>query len=207
VSQPFDRSCKIPPPGTPNEKLGEFWEESPWTIASNENLSAFERNRLFINYKGENFFDMSYISGTDTDGDGRSVISADLNNDGMNELIVRQVGGGSLKIFKNNFPKLNYIKISLKGTESNSFGIGSKIKIKANGNTYMREMYPINTYRSQSPSIAHFGLNKINKIDQIEILWPSGTIQTLSNIEVNQHIIIQENIDDPRILISSKNIN
>ena len=57
MSQPFDRSCKIPPPGTPNEKLGEFWEESPWTIASNENLSAFERNRFYINFYGENFFD------------------------------------------------------------------------------------------------------------------------------------------------------
>ena len=51
MSQPFDRSCKIPPPGTPNEKLGEFWEESPWTIASNENLSAFERNRFYIRIK------------------------------------------------------------------------------------------------------------------------------------------------------------
>jgi len=204
VSQPFDRSCKIPPPGTPNEKLGEFWEESPWTIASNENLSAFERNRFYINFYGENFFDMSFVSGTDTDGDGRSVISADLDNDGMNELIVRQVGGGPLKIFKNNFPKLNYIKISLRGVESNSFGIGSKIEINSLGKSYVRELYPINTYRSQSPSLAHFGLNEIKVIDEIKIYWTSGKIQSFSNIDVNQHLIITEGNKDYEAFITSE---
>ena len=204
MSQPFDRSCKIPPPGTPNEKLGEFWEESPWTIASNENLSAFERNRLYINFYGENFFDMSFISGTDTDGDGRSVISADLNNDGMNELIVRQVGGGPLKIFKNNFPKLNYLKISLKGVESNSFGIGSKIEINSLGKSYIREVYPINTYRSQSPSLAHFGLNEIKVVDEIKIYWTSGRIQSFSNVDVNQHLIITEGNKDYEAFVTSK---
>ena len=205
MSQPFDRSCKIPPPGTPNEKLGEFWEESPWTIASNENLSAFERNRFYINFYGENFFDMSFVSGTDTDGDGRSVISADLDNDGMNELIVRQVGGGPLKIFKNNFPKLNYIKISLRGVESNSFGIGSKIEINAESQSIVREVYPINTYRSQSPSLAHFGLNEIKLIDNIKIYWPSGNTQSFSNIKVNQHLIITENSQSYETLTSSNN--
>lgn len=204
MSQPFDRSCKIPPPGTPNEKLGEFWEESPWTIASNENLSAFERNRFYINFYGENFFDMSFVSGTDTDGDGRSVISADLDNDGMNELIVRQVGGGPLKIFKNNFPKLNYIKISLRGVESNSFGIGSKIEINSLGKSYVREIYPINTYRSQSPSLAHFGLNEIKVIDEIKIYWTSGKIQSFSNIDVNQHLIITEGNKDYEAFITSE---
>ena len=204
MSQPFDRSCKIPPPGTPNEKLGEFWEESPWTIASNENLSAFERNRFYINFYGENFFDMSFVSGTDTDGDGRSVISADLDNDGMNELIVRQVGGGPLKIFKNNFQKLNYIKISLRGVESNSFGIGSKIEINSLGKSYVRELYPINTYRSQSPSLAHFGLNEIKVIDEIKIYWTSGKIQSFSNIDVNQHLIITEGNKDYEAFITSE---
>ena len=204
MSQPFDRSCKIPPPGTPNEKLGEFWEESPWTIASNENLSAFERNRFYINFYGENFFDMSFVSGTDTDGDGRSVISADLDNDGMNELIVRQVGGGPLKIFKNNFPKLNYIKISLRGVESNSFGIGSKIEINSLGKSYVRELYPINTYRSQSPSLAHFGLNEIKVIDEIKIYWTSGKIQSFSNIDLNQHLIITEGNKDYEAFITSE---
>ena len=204
MSQPFDSSCKIPPPGTPNEKLGEFWEESPWTIASNENLSAFERNRFYINFYGENFFDMSFVSGTDTDGDGRSVISADLDNDGMNELIVRQVGGGPLKIFKNNFPKLNYIKISLRGVESNSFGIGSKIEINSLGKSYVRELYPINTYRSQSPSLAHFGLNEIKVIDEIKIYWTSGKIQSFSNIDVNQHLIITEGNKDYEAFIASE---
>ena len=159
MSQPFDRSCKIPEPGKPNEVLGEFWEESPWTISSSKNLSAYERNRVYMNHNGKNFFDISYITGADSDGDGRCAVAADLNNDGLNEIIVRQVGGGPLNIYENRFPLKNWLKVSLRGNESNSFGIGARLTALVNDVKLVREMYPVNSYRSQSPNIVHFGLN------------------------------------------------
>jgi len=192
VSQPFDRSCKIPQPGELDETIGEFWEDSPWTISSTQNLSAYERNRAYLNHDGKNFFDVSHITGSDSDGDGRCAVAADLNNDGMNEIIVRQVGGGPLKIYENLFPIKNWLKVSLKGTESNSFGVGARLTIVAEGQTQVREMYPVNSYRSQAPNIVHFGLDGVEQIDLLEVKWPSGKIQKFTSIPVSCHILVEE---------------
>jgi len=195
VSQPFDRSCKIPEPGKPNEVLGEFWEESPWTISSSKNLSAYERNRVYMNHNGKNFFDISYITGADSDGDGRCAVAADLNNDGLNEIIVRQVGGGPLNIYENRFPLKNWLKVSLRGDESNSFGIGARLTALVNDVKLVREMYPVNSYRSQSPNIVHFGLNDSDQVDILEIKWPSGRVQRFESVQANRHIIVEENYE------------
>ena len=195
MSQPFDRSCKIPEPGKPNEVLGEFWEESPWTISSSKNLSAYERNRVYMNHNGKNFFDISYITGADSDGDGRCAVAADLNNDGLNEIIVRQVGGGPLNIYENRFPLKNWLKVSLRGNESNSFGIGARLTALVNDEKLVREMYPVNSYRSQSPNIVHFGLNDSDQVDILEIKWPSGRIQRFESVQANRHIIVEENYE------------
>ena len=195
MSQPFDRSCKIPEPGKPNEDLGEFWEESPWTISSSKNLSAYERNRVYMNHNGKNFFDISYITGADSDGDGRCAVAADLNNDGLNEIIVRQVGGGPLHIYENRFPLKNWLKVSLRGNESNSFGIGARLTALVNDEKLVREMYPVNSYRSQSPNIVHFGLNDSDQVDILEIKWPSGRIQRFESVQANRHIIVEENYE------------
>ena len=195
MSQPFDRSCKIPEPGKPNEVLGEFWEESPWTISSSKNLSAYERNRVYMNHNGKNFFDISYITGADSDGDGRCAVAADLNNDGLNEIIVRQVGGGPLNIYENRFPLKNWLKVSLRGDESNSFGIGARLTALVNDVKLVREMYPVNSYRSQSPNIVHFGLNDSDQVDILEIKWPSGRVQRFESVQANRHIIVEENYE------------
>ena len=69
MSQPCDRSCKIPTPGSVDASLGEFWVENPWEIVKNgHNLSCFERKRTWMNIHGSNFIDLSYLTGADNDG-------------------------------------------------------------------------------------------------------------------------------------------
>ena len=110
VSQPFDRGtvCKVP--GNPDPELNEFWEDDPWEIAFKHNLSCFERHRTFLNLGERKFADISFLSGADCDGDGRSVVAADFRCNGQMDLLVRQPGGGALLYYENNFPKNNYLK-------------------------------------------------------------------------------------------------
>tara|TARA_B100000700_G_C15060334_1_gene865355 strand:+ start:1883 stop:2509 length:627 start_codon:yes stop_codon:yes gene_type:complete len=192
VSQPFDRACKVPVPGEIDESLDEFWVGDPWAISTSNNLSGFERNLVYLNKSGSNFVDISYLTGADSDGDGRCVIPADLNNDGRQDLVVRQVGGGPLQVYENRFPKQHWLKLSLRGTKSNSLGIGAKVTANLSGRLIVRELHPINSYRSQSPSLIHFGLGKHNKIDSLIIEWPSGIIQEIGEIDVDRHILIHE---------------
>jgi len=97
VSQPFKRGAKIPKPGKLDPNHKEFWVSNPWDIVKEgHNLSAYERNRTFMNLKGVGFADVSYISGADSTGDGRAIAAADFRNNGQLDVVVRQVGGGSL---------------------------------------------------------------------------------------------------------------
>ena len=196
MSQPFDRGAQCPPPAEMDDDLGEFWSGSAWKISDKNNLSGYERNRTYLNVGGRNFLDISHLTGADSDGDGRCVVPADLNHDGRQELIVRQVGGGSLRVFENQFPQRSWLRVSLSGTKSNRLGIGARLVAHIGNRRIVRELYPVNSYRSQAPAAVHFGLSDAGKVDALTILWPSGREQRLENLRSNRHIIIREGDND-----------
>jgi hypothetical protein len=193
VSQPSQQNSRVAPPGKLDATLGEFWVENPWEIiAKGHNLSSYERDRLFLNVSGGDFAEVSGLSGADSDGDGRSVVAADFRNHGQLDLLVRQVGGGPLRLFENQFPPRHYLEVSLRGTKSNRLGIGSRLVLEARGKRQVREVYPINTFRSQGPIRAHFGLGDATRIDRLVIHWPSGEEQELNDLAADCHIMVEE---------------
>jgi hypothetical protein len=195
VSQPSDRASRIKAPGKIDNDLNEFWVENPWEIVkSGHNLSAYERHRTWMNVTGGNFLDLSFLTATDSDGDGRCVVAASFRNNGRQELIVRQAGGdaGGLLLYENNFPQKHWLEVSLRGRESNRLGIGARLTATVNGRKIVREMYPINSYRSQAANRLHFGLADATKVDSLEIHWPSGKSQILKDLNADAHIVVDE---------------
>ena len=192
MSRPCEGNCTVPRPGEIDHDLNEFWVESPWKIFDEHNLSAFERNRMFLNAGGRQFIDASYVSGTDSDGDGRASLAADLNDDGRLELIVRQCGGGPLQVYENHFPQQHYLKVSLRGTTSNRLGVGARLIATVGKRQLVRERFPINSYLSQAPLVVHFGLGDAAQIDQLVIQWPSGKKSELSSLAADQHLVVTE---------------
>jgi hypothetical protein len=193
VSQPSSRSAVIAAPGQVDKSLGEFWVENPWDIVkSGYNLSAYERNRTWMNLRGGNFIDLSYLTGMDSDGDGRCVVAGDFHNDGRLDVVVRQIGGGPLLFFENRFPQRHYLKVTLRGRQSNRQGVGARLTAVVNGQQLVREMYPLNSFRSQMPNIVHFGLGDATKVDRLTIRWPSGKIQVLADVRADAHVVIDE---------------
>lgn len=207
VSQPFDRGASCPAPGDPDAELGEFWEDDSWMIMQKHNLSAFERNRTFLNLEGHGFQDISFLTAADNDGDSRAVVAADFRNDGRMELLVRQVGGGPLLLFENHFPQAHYLKITLRGRKSNRLGIGARVRARVAGSTLVRELYPHNGFASQMASFVHLGLGAETVADQVEILWPSGLKQTLSQVRADQHLVVEEGRDGYEIVVPGRTID
>lgn len=195
VSQPHDRAALCDAPGRPDPKLGEFWEQNPWNIAVRHNLSAYEQNHAFLNVGGENFLDISALTGADVDGDSRASVAADFDNDGRQDLALRQVGGGPLKIFRNRFPQRNYLVVSLRGTRSNRLGIGARLTAHTGGRQIVRELYPVNSFHSQAPSQVHFGLGGAEDVDRLTVQWPSGLEQVFKNLRGDGHIVLTEGLD------------
>ena len=193
MSQPSDRAHAVKAPGKIDDQLNEFWVENPWEIVkSGHNLSAYERKRTWLNIQGSNFMDLSFLTKTDVDGDGRCIVAGDFRNNGRQELILRQVGGGPLLLFENNFPQRHYLDVSLRGRQSNRLGIGARLTAVVPGRQIVREMFPINSYRSQMPNRVHFGLGDAERIERLEIRWPSGKIQVLNDVKADAHIVIDE---------------
>jgi len=193
VSQPWNRGAKVPLPGKLDQSLGEFWLEDQWDIVpSGHNLSAYERKRAFLNVHGRDFLDISALTGADGDGDGRSIVAGDFRNNGQLDLLLRQSGGGPVVLYENHFPRRHYLKVSLRGRSSNRLGIGARLTAVVSGQPLVREMYPLNSFRSQMPNIVHFGLGEATKVEKLTIRWPSGREQQLTNLAGDRHIVVDE---------------
>lgn len=214
MSQPYDRKCKVPAPGKLDASLKEWWVSNPWDIvAEGRNLSCYERKRIYVNVRGGNFLEVSHLTGADNDGDGRSAVAGDFRNNGQLDVAVRQVGGGALYLYENNFPARHYLKVTLRGKPemgrtptSNRQGIGSRLIAHVNGRQVVRECYPINSYSSQASTIVHFGLGDDTKVDRLVIRWPSGKEQVLANVPGDQHIVVDEGKETFETVVPGKTI-
>jgi enediyne biosynthesis protein E4 len=154
-----------------------------------------EPNTIFRNLGKGKFADVSAEAGPDfqLEAAHRGVAFGDLDNDGRIDMVV-SVLNGPVKLFHNTTPNNNHwILLKLVGSKSNRIGIGAQIKVTtADGNKQWNEATTAVGYASSSDPRVHFGLGKNDKIQELEIRWPSGTLQTLKDVPANQILIIQE---------------
>ena len=152
----------------------------------------YQHNKLLQNNGDGTFTDVSINSGADDPGVGRGLAYLDLNNDGCIDLIVANLGNHP-KLFENTCKSgNNWITITLTGNQSNRDGIGARIKIVTNEIIQIREISGGGSFMSQHMKAAHFGIGKHKTIDELIILWPSGIVQTLTNIPANQRLRVSE---------------
>ena len=93
---------------------------------------------------------------------------------------------------RTSFPRRHYLKVSLRGRSSNRLGIGARLTAVAGGQSLVRELYPLNSFRSQMPSLVHFGLGDAKRVERLTIRWPSGREQQLTDLAVDRHIVVDE---------------
>ena len=193
MSQPLDRNAQLPELGPVDREGGEFWVKNPFNIpASGNNLSAYERNRLFLNVGGEQFLDASFASAADIDSDSRAVIASDFDRDGAPDLLVGSVGGGPLRLFLNRFPPANRVRVELVGVASNRSGVGSRVVVEAGGRQIVRDVFPRNGGTGQGPVELIFGLGQAKRVDTLKVRWPTGKTQIFEQLPVNREITITE---------------
>jgi len=114
---------------------------------------------------------------------------ADLNNDGSLDLIVNSLNSKAV-IFKNNTTGKNHLTISFKGEGMNKFGIGSKAYVFTKNKTQYEELMLTRGFQSSTEPRLHFGLDTINGIDSVLIVWPDQKYQVLKNVSVNKPLTV-----------------
>ncbi|MTI20946.1 T9SS type A sorting domain-containing protein [Fulvivirga sp. RKSG066] len=113
----------------------------------------------------------------------------DYDNDGFSDLFEFDENH---QIYKNISNQNNWLKIRLKGRTSNSTGLGAKVFVKSNSEWQRSDVTTHHSYRVQQGFMLLFGLGKAEIVDSIKVHWPSGNKQYLTDVEVNQVLLIDE---------------
>ena len=155
-------------------------------------------NAVFVNNGNGTFTDVSASSGADDPGTGRGVAHGDFNNDGRTDLLVVNLGladgsPGVARLFENVSTEPNHwLGVVTIGTTSNLSGVGAKITVTAGGLSQMREVGASQSHMSHSVVPAHFGLGASDQVDSVQISWPSGKTQRLTDVQVDRTLIVTE---------------
>ncbi len=124
---------------------------------------------------------------------GRGVAYADVFNSGRLDVLL-STNAGPAYLFRNDAgPGANHsLRIQLLGTKSNRDGIGSVVRVGSSSGTQTEMLRSGSSYLSASELVLTFGLGQQTKADSVEIHWPSGQIDKLSNVNAGRTIVVTE---------------
>ena len=126
------------------------WRFDDWAIASGASFSGHERNRLFMNLRGESFRELSGISGLDAEADGRSFAIFDFDRDGWQDIVLVNANSPLVELFRNRMGEAagvetaanRVVAVRLFGSNrsdaakpgsSNRDGIGARVELRFGG--------------------------------------------------------------------------
>jgi hypothetical protein len=123
---------------------------------------------------------------------GRGLATADFDNDGDIDIAVNVRGDYPLIMRNDGGNRNHWLEVFLIGTQSNRDGIGSSLKLVCEGFVEVEQAKGGTSYMSASDPRIHFGLGKRNRISSLEVTWPSGHVDRLTDVPVDQIIAVKE---------------
>ena len=122
----------------------------------------------------------------------RGLAVGDLFNDGNMDVVISDLDGGPMILRNRGLPSRHWVSFELAGTKSNRLALNARVKVVAGGMTQSDEVHSGGSYLSQNDLRLHFGIGAATKVDRVEIYWPSGKVDSLTNLAADQLYAILE---------------
>ena len=153
-----------------------------------------EPKLLFLNEHNGNFRNISQDAGRaiQIPQVSRGLAVGDLFNDGRLELVVENLEGGPMILRPEGGPRNHWISFALQGTKSNRLALNARVRVTAGELVEEDEVRSGGSYLSQNDLRLHFGLGKHERADKVEILWPSGAKDVLSQVASDRFYSLKE---------------
>ncbi|TFH64860.1 MAG: CRTAC1 family protein, partial [Gemmatimonadales bacterium] len=166
---------------------GNIFEDARnWPAIGTMSLSGYERSRVLLNQGAAGWVDVADSVGVTDESDGRAVVLVDLFNRGVLDVVIANQNQ-PVTIYRNEVtPGNHWVGFALQGTQSNRSAIGAEITIEFGGGQQRRIIDGGMGFASQNDRRVHFGLGSVARVERVVIRWPSGTIQTLTDLSVDR---------------------
>ncbi|GEM_PF-1230492 len=164
-------------------------------------------NKLFINNGDGTFTNIAPEANISGPTDGFGVSWGDFDKDGDLDVLISG-HSFSVVLLRNDLDNENaYLNLTLKGVFDNRSAIGARATLFSNGTMQIREINGGRGATGQDAHAMHFGLGQAAKVDSIIISWPSGAVQKLYDIAINQFLTIEQegNIPPTRFRLAYPN--
>jgi enediyne biosynthesis protein E4 len=162
--------------------------------------SEYQEPRVLYHNKGNGKFeDISASSGPGITEpkSSRGLAVGDLWNDGKISAVVMNMNAPPGLLVNQVRSENHWVAVETKGTKSNRDGLGARIRVKAGSRVLVDEVRSGSSYISNNDRRVHFGLGTTNKIDWLEIRWPSGLTETFENPKVDAILELTEGTGKP----------
>src|SRR5258708_26708163 len=123
---------------------------------------------------------------------GRGVATADYDNDGDIDIVTNNRGDYPSLLRNDGGNANHWLTVLLIGTTSNRDGIGASLKLTSEGFVQVEQSKGGMSYMSANDPRIHFGLGSRTKVQSLEITWPSGQVDRLTNVPVDRIIAVKE---------------
>lgn len=168
-------------------------------VSENADLDPQQRyrqsNAVFANLHNGKFADVSGDAGPDMKvlAAHRGCAFGDLSNDGKIDVVISAIGNRAELFYNTSNSRNHWILVQAIGVKSNRDGIGTRIKVTSDsGMVQYNHVTTAGSYASSSDRRVHFGLGSDARVKEVELRWPSGTVQILKNVKVDQILKVTE---------------
>jgi hypothetical protein len=172
-------------------------------VAQSHVLDTIEKTNPYLKYKqapllmvntGKGFVNVSATAGPGFGQSitGRGAAFGDLNNDGQLDVVIAALDGPPV-LLRNNGTRNHWLGLSLAGSKSNRNGIGARITVTDNAGK--KQIFDANTsgsYLSSNDPRVVVGLGSASSVRKVEISWPSGIVQVISEPQLDRYLIVNE---------------